>query len=292
MKKSYVFAFLTIFIWSSMATIAKILLSEIPNLQTLAISGLFAFLFLVIVNVFNGSVKLLKHYKASDYIKMAELGFLGLFLYSALYYYGLSQLTAQEACIINYLWPIMLVFFSCTILHEPFTFKKIIAMLMSFAGIIVMSISNNGIREGSFFMGMISCIAAATCYGLFSVLNKKSDYNQNITMTVIWLTVAVCSFAAGPIMENWIEIKGTQWLGLLWLGVATDAIAYLLWSLALNSSGDSAKIANLAYLTPFLSIIVSAVFLKEKITINAILALLLIIGGILMQNINFRKENN
>ena len=37
---------------------------------------------------------------------MAGLGFVGLFLYSALYYYGLMQLSSQEACIVNYLWPI------------------------------------------------------------------------------------------------------------------------------------------------------------------------------------------
>ena len=49
---------------------------------------------------------------------MAGLGFIGLFMYSALYYFGIEQLSSQEACILNYLWPIMIVLFACVILKE------------------------------------------------------------------------------------------------------------------------------------------------------------------------------
>lgn len=133
-------------------------------------------------------------------------------------------------------------------------------------------------------MGIISSIIAAACYGLFSVLNKKADYNQNISMMVSWLVVAVCAMVVGLMIENWVSIKGVQWFGILWLGVVIDAVAYLLWALALKGAENTAQIANLAYLTPFLSLIVSAVFLKEKIELRAFAALIFIIGGILLQN--------
>jgi len=283
-KKSYLFAFCTVFIWGTMASVVKLMLSEIPNLQALAVSSLFAFVFLLIMNFATGDMKKMRHFNLKNYGQMVGLGFLGLFLYSALYYYGIGQLTAQEACVLNYLWPIMLVVFSVLILHEPMTLKKGIAMGLSFLGVVILSVGNTGTGGGSFLLGTVSCIVAAVCYGLFSVLNKKLDMDQNITMMVIWLTVAVCAFAAGPFLEVWVPIKGMAWLGLLWLGVVIDAIAYLLWALALNEAKDSAKIANLAYLTPFLSILISAVFLGEQIKINAVLALLFIVGGILFQS--------
>ena len=132
---------------------------------------------------------------------------------------------------------------------------------------------------------MICCIIAAACYGLFSVLNKKYNYNQNIAMMIIWVTTLVCSFGLGMFTEQWQPIIGMQWIGLMWLGVVTDAIAYLLWAIALNDASNSAIIANLAYLVPFISIVFSAIFLKEKITLNAIVALVLIVGGILFQSI-------
>lgn len=290
MKKNYTFALITILIWASMATMVKVLLADIPNLQALAVSGVFAFLFLFLMNVKTGRIKEIKQYHAKDFGEMAGFGFLGLFLYSALYYYGIGQLGAQEACILNYLWPMMIVLFSCLILKERVTVLKCVAMVCSFLGIVILSLGKNEAAGGNSFGGMVACIVAAACYGLFSVLNKKADYDQNITMMVIWLTVAVCSFAVGPFLEEWVPIQGMQWLGILWLGVMTDAVAYLLWALALKGMEDTAKIANLAYLTPFLSVLVSAVVLKERLKAQALVALVLIIGGILLQSLCERKR--
>ncbi len=284
MKKNYTYAIVTVSIWATLAAISKMLLNDIPNLETLAISGFFAFVFLLILNVKSGIIKEMSSYSVKDYLIMAGHGFLGLFLYSALYYYGLTQLTSQEACILNYLWPIMLVIFSSIILKEKITVTKGIAMLCSFLGIIILSTGNGNAVIANTPSGIVSCIVAAACYGLFSVLNKKADYNQNIAMMVMWFVVAVCSSILGPVTEVWKPIEGAQWLGMLWLGVIVDAVAYLLWALALKDAGNTAKIANLAYLTPFLSLVISAIVLKEQVSLRAIIALLFIVGGILFQN--------
>ena len=290
--KKYIFAGATVLIWSTLAAMVKVLLGDMPNLQMLAISSVFAFAFLLILNLANGSVKIMKQYGVKDYAKMAGFGFLGLFIYSALYYYGIGQLTSQQACILNYLWPIMLVIFSCIILREKMTVMKGVAMACSFIGIIILTMGMDGTQSGgNVAAGVTSCIIAAACYGLFSVLNKKADYNQNIAMMIIWLTTAVCSAALGVCTEQWVPIKGVQWLGLIWLGVVVDAIAYLLWALALNDAKNTATIANLAYLTPFLSLIVSAVVVKEKVDFTAIVALVFIIGGILMQSVFSQKTS-
>ena len=285
MKKNYIYAVVTVLIWSTMAAVVKKMLYDIPSLEALSVSSFLAFLFLLLMNLKTGAIREMKRYSVKDYAVMGGLGFIGLFLYSALYYYGLAQLTSQEACILNYLWPIMLVVFSCIILKEKFTFTKGAAMLCSFAGIVILSLGGGGSSGGNAAAGMISCVIAAACYGLFSVLNKKAAYNQNISMMVVWLAAAVCSMVLGLVTETWVPIRGTQWLGMLWLGVVVDAVAYLLWALALNGAENSAKIANLAYLTPFLSLVVSAVFLDEKITLRALTALVFIIGGILVQSI-------
>ena len=284
MKKSYIYAVTTVLIWATMATVVKAILSNIPNMQALAVSSYFSFLFLLLVSLKKENRQKAKQYTVKDYTRMSGLGFVGLFLYSAFYYYGLTQLTAQEACILNYLWPIMLVVFSCILLKEKMTPMKGIAMLCSFLGIVILSFGGTG-SAGAALPGMLACIAAAVCYGLFSVLNKKADYDQNIAMMVIWLTTAVCATVLGLLTEDWVPVRGVQWLGILWLGVVVDGLAYLLWALALNGTKNTAVIANLAYLTPFLSLEVSAVFLKEQLQPRAFLALVFIIGGILLQNI-------
>ena len=223
---------------------------------------------------------------------MSGLGFLGLFVYSALYYYGLTYLTSQVACILNYLWPMMLVLFSIIILKEKLTFMKAMAMCCSFVGIVILSMGNGSNMTPQAIIGMVSCIVAAASYGLFSVLNKKVDYDQNIAMMVMWLVTAVSAGALGIFVEEWVPIVGAQWIGMIWLGVVVDAVAYLLWALALQGVENTAKIANLAYMTPFMSLILSAIVLKETIQFRAVVALVFIVGGILLQSCyeNFKKK--
>ena len=290
MKKNYLYAFITVFIWATMAAVVKKMLFDIPSLQALAVSGVFAFAFLFLLNVKKGTIKKVKSYSSKDYAIMSGLGFLGLFLYTALYYYGLSQLTSQEACILNYLWPMMLVVFSCIILKEKMTFLKAFAIVCSFIGIVILSWgSGSGLGDGAMF-GIISCIVAAACYGLFSVLNKRTDYDQGFAMMINWLVVVIFATLVGVLTEDWVAIRGVQWLGLLWVGVFTDGLAYLLWALALKGADDTAKIANIAYLVPFLSLIISAIFLDEIITWQAGVAVVFIIGGILLQSICEHKQ--
>ncbi len=292
MKKNYIFAITTVFIWATMAAVVKKILFDIPNLEVLAISSYISSAFLLLVNFFTGKMKGFKQIKTRDIGVLSGLGFIGLFVYSALYYYGLSQLTSQEACIVNYLWPIMLVIFSCIILKEPLTGMKAFAMICSFVGIVILSMGSGENADGNTTLGIISCVIAAACYGLFSVLNKKCNYDQSISMMIFWLVAAVCSTILGLVTENWVAIGGEQWLGLLWLGIVVDAIAYLLWALALNGVKNSAKIANLAFLTPFMSLVVSAVLLNEKIELRAVVALVFIIGGILLQSFYEQKQED
>ncbi len=290
MKKDYVYAVTAVLFWSTTPAITKWLIFDIPNMEALSISSFFAFIFLLLMNTVNGTAGKWKHFSFREYMIMIGLGFIGLFLYSVLYYYGLSQLSSQEACILNYLWPMMLVIFSCPILKEKMSLIKIAAMGCSFMGILILSAGGTDHSYANAAPGMISCILAAACYGLFSVLNKKARLNQNAAMMMFWLTSSVCSLILGAVTETWIPIHGIQWAGLLWLGIAADAAGYLLWALALKGTDNTASIANLAYLTPVLSLIVSAVFLKEKIQPQAAAALAFIIGGIVFQGFAERRQ--
>lgn len=290
MNKNLIYVIITVFIWGTNAPLVKSLLSNIPSFQALSISSFLAAACLLVINLFNGSMKRMKQYRAKHYLHMAGLGFIGMFLYNGLYYIAMKQMTAQEACILNYLWPIMLVLFSCLLLKEKMTVRKAIAMLMSFAGIIVLTAGGGGTAQGNRMLGAVLCILAAASYGLFCVLNKMHDMDQNISMMVIWFSSGVFALVAGLCSEQWIAVTPVQWIGLTYLGAVIDGLAYLLWAIALKGWKSSALAANLSYLVPFLSIILSAIFLKEEVKLTAVAALVLIIGGILIQSLRIGKN--
>ncbi len=287
MEKSLMYGIGAVLIWSTLASVVKSVVTSIPNLEALAISSLIAFLTLFFLNLQSGRLKHLRDYSARRYLHMIGLGLIGMFLYSAFYYLGLSQLSSQEACILNYLWPIMLVLFSVLLLHEKLTVLKFLAMICSFVGVVVLS-AGGGKVAGNHLLGVISCVAAAALYGLFCVLNKKTGYDEMISMMVIWLATAAASAGSGLVPETWVPIVGKQWIGMLWNGVMVNAMAYLFWALALKNSSNTAATANLAYLTPLLSLFVSALLLHERITLHALLALCFILGGIVIQNLKNR----
>ncbi len=290
MKKNHLYALAAVLIWSTMAAVVKSTLADIPNLEVLTVSSVFGSAFLLAMNIRSGAVRRFRTYGLRDLGTMCALGFLGMFLYSWLYFYGISQLTSQEACILNYLWPGMLVLFSCLILREKMTWLKTAALVCSFAGIVILSTGGGEQAAGQRLPGTLACIAAAACYGLFCVLNKKRAFDQNLMMTVCWATVAVCGLILGPLTESWVPIRGWQWAAILWLGVAVHAVAYLLWALGLQGTGNTASVANLAFLTPLLSVGLSALVLGERLRPQAAAALVLILGGILLQSFLDRKR--
>lgn len=263
-----------------MPALTKDLLNALPSFETLALSSSFAASFLFAVNKRTGTLTT----DAGKIFTAASLGFLGLFLYSAFLYYGLERLTSQEACVLNYLWPLMIVLFSCPVLGEKLTRRKLLAVGMSFAGVVIIMLGNASTQNFSSdkFAGALSCVIAAACYGLFSVLNKKFRLEQKFAMTVIWATTAICAFAAGFVTESWCLPTAGQLFALLWLGVMINAVAYLTWALALESSADTARTANLAYLVPILAVFVSTLVFGEELSATVIPALILILGGILV----------
>ena len=283
MKKQYFYAMISIFLWSTTATVTKLLLGDLNSMQILLVGSLFAFIFLFIINLIKGNLKEVKKYKLKDYLQISIIGILGTFLYNLFLYLGIDTLEASQAFIINYLWPIMTVVFACIILKEKLTLRKSIAIILSFIGVIIVTANGNLLNIGrESIIGAIYCILAAVSYGLFSVLNKQKGYDKFLSMMLFYLVSFIISLIYIIISKDMIVIQVNQLIGLIWIGIFTSAIAFTSWALALEK-GDTAKISNLAYMTPFLSLIWTALILKEEINIYSILGLIVIILGIFIQ---------
>ena len=211
------------------------------------------------------------------------LGVIGIFLYDLFFYLGINAMQASQAFIINYLWPIMTVLFACIILKEKFTIRKIIAIIISFIGVIIVSSNGNLLSiEKSSLMGTIYCLLAALLYGLFSALNKKQNYNKYTSMMLFYFNSTIISLIYVIATKRFFVPELSQTLGLLWIGIFTSAVAYTSWALAL-AKGDTARISNIAYLTPFISLVWTGIVLKEKISFYSVLGLVIIVLGIFIQ---------
>lgn len=282
-KREYIYAGISIALWSTTATVTKLLLGNLNSMQILVVGSFFAFIFLLIVNLIKGSLKDLKTYKIKDYLQITGMGILGTFLYNLFLYLGINTLQASQAFIINYLWPIMTVVFACIILKEKMTIKKIVAIILSFLGVTIVTANGDILNvEKNSIIGAGYCILAAISYGLFSVLNKQKTYNKYLSMMLFYLVSFIISLLYTVVSKNRFTIETNQLIGLLWIGIFTSATAFTFWALALEK-GDTAKISNLAYITPFLSLIWTFLLLNEQFSIYSVMGLVIIVLGIVIQ---------
>ena len=285
-KKPYILAGITIFFWSTIATVSKLMLNSVNNFQFLWISSFFACVFLGIVNILTGKVKILKNYTFKDFGITILIGLPGTAFYYLFYYAGADLLPASQAFIINYMWPILSVVFACILLKEKFTMRKIIALGISFVGVAIVGAAD---FESSSLKGIVCCLLGAVSYGSFTALNQKYNYQKDVSMMLNFFATFVLT---GIFLASKNQLFVPDLSGVLlsaWNGILVMATATTLWALALES-GKTAKISNLAYITPFLSLVWIMLVLKEQPAMESIVGLVIIVIGIFVQLTN-KKES-
>jgi len=290
-NKGYFYVFLASILWASTATVSKLLFLHLDNIQVLFYSALFSSASLLIISIIQGKFSLIMTYKLRDYLVFAFMGFIGVFSYQFFLQASLLRMSAQEAFIINYSWPIFVVIFAWLILKEKMTLKKILGLIFSLIGVIVVVTKGNFSMFAFNISGVLFALLGAMFYGFFSILGKKQTYDKLTSVTFFYIFSFLFSAIALFVFSSPISLSPLQIGGLLWLGIFANGLGFVFWFLALKY-GDTAKVSNLIFMTPFLSLIYIYFLLGEKISIYSIAGLIIIIAGILVQSVDFKKLSN
>jgi len=288
-KEAYFYVLLAVLLWGSTASVGKLLLKDLNSIQIPFFTSIIAFITLLIITFFQKKFDLVKKYKIKDYFYFALMGLIGIFLYYTFFYKALMFSSAQEAFIVNYTWPVFVVVFSFMFKLEKFNLKKIIAILLGFIGVyIVVTKGSFSIDSINNIRGIIFALLGAICYGLFTIFTKKKNYERTTSMMFFYLFASIYFLIIILFFYKIPIINVTQFIGLLWLGILTSGLAFLFLQLAYKY-GETAKISNIVFLTPFISLIYIYFLLGEKIIVSSIIGLMIIIAGIVLQSYNFKK---
>ena len=287
-KKSYAYAIISILLWSTVASAFKISLSYVNFLQLLFYSSIVSIFIFFLILLFQNKLSLLETYSKKDYLHSLFLGFLNPFLYYIVLFKAYSLLPAQEAQPLNYTWPIMLVLLSALLLKQKITFKNIFAVFIGFIGVVII-ITRGDISSLKFSdpFGIFLAILSSFLWALFWIYNIKDDRDVvaklflNFSFGFIFILIANLLFSGIKIPS--IEgIFGTAYVGLFEMG-----ITFIIWLKALELSKTTAKISNLLFLTPFISLIFIHLVVGEKILFSTMIGLIFIVTGILLQQYSF-----
>ena len=283
-KRAYLYAFVAVLLWSTIASAFKISLRYTDVFGLLFYASIIASIFLFLYLLFLKKLSLLKTLSKRDYLRSALLGFLNPFLYYTILLKAYSILKAQEAVTLNFIWPIMLVLLSIPILHQRIKPRSILAIVISFIGVFV--IATEGDISGFRFTntaGVLLASGSSVIWAVFWIYNVKDKCDEavrlflNFAFGTVFIFVAMLLFAKVEVPTR-NGILGAAYVGLFEMG-----ITFLMWLKALRLSKTTVHVANLVYLVPFFALVLISFVVGEDILFSTIIGLIFIVGGIILQ---------
>lgn len=290
-KKALLFGLATVGIWSTVASAFKISLRHLDPLQLLLCSCIASLAALTGVAGFQGKLGKLKTLTRSQFIRCALLGILNPFLYYIVLFKAYALLPAQEAQPLNYTWAISLSLLSIPLLGQKMSLKDIAAILVSYFGVIIIS-THGDILSLNFSnpTGVALALGSTIIWALYWIFNTRSSIDPilglllNFAFGLPLIVVATLMFSCFPVLTT------DAALGATYVGFFEMGITFALWltamkHAALPDGGGTARVANLIFLSPFLSLVFIHFLVGEEILPATIAGLAFIIAGnILMQH--------
>lgn len=282
-KQAYLFALLAVLLWSTVATAFKIALEKVDYIELLFYSSFVAFIFLICIVSFEQKWPLIFKLNKTNVATSIIGGILNPFLYYLILFKAYSLLLAQQAMVLNYTWPVLLVLLSAPFLKQKLKPIAITTLLLSFFGVLIIAFKGNfQTFEIGNAWGVFLALFSSLIWASYWLLNLKSSSDESIKLLINFgvgtaLSALVCYSYSSFKLQHF-----NTFLSLVYVGLAEMGIAFYLWLNALKLSSRTDKVSQLIYLSPVLSLLLISLILKENLHWSSIFGLALIIGGIIL----------
>ncbi|MGB7486223.1 MAG: DMT family transporter [Phormidesmis sp.] len=196
--------------------------------------------------------------------------------------WGQQYINASLASILIASAPVFTVVIASLVGKERLTLMRAAGVLVSFSGVVVL-IGPQMLRGLDLRgMGEIAMLCAALCYSLAGFWGRRfqavpAQLVSTMTITMGALIVVPLMFALeSPLEVDWQWSAG---LSVVALGVFSTAIAYIVYFKLLADVGV-VNTSLVSFLVPLSALVMSLVFLKERLSTEAILGMSLILIGL------------
>ncbi len=283
-SKAYLFAGIAIFFWSTVASAFKLSLEHLEPIQLVLYSTLFSICVLFILVLYQGKLNLIRSFSRSDLTKCALLGFLNPCLYYIILFKAYDILPAQEAMVINFSWPVMLVILSIPILKQTIDVKSFLSIIVCYLGVVVIA-TNGDIFSMQFVnpFGVFLMLISTVIWSLFWLFNTKNSNDSLVSLFFIFLFSFPLILVFVLFTNSFVVPSFKGLIGSIYIGFFEMGISLVLWQSALKISTTVSRVASLVFITPFMSLVVLYFVLGEKILVSTFFGLILICTGLILQ---------
>ena len=281
--QAYLYAILAVFLWSTAATAFKLSLRVLDPIQLLFYAVLTAAIALGIILIAQGKWAAIFVCTRRQYLHSLGLGVLNPCAYYLALLRAYDLLPAQEAQPLNYTWAIALALLSIPFLNQKLTAWDAVGGAVSYAGVFV--ISTRGDVMGFRFsdpLGVGLALFSSVLWALYWIFNKRDTRDPVVGIFLNFVFALPVVFA---ICIAFSDVRAGLWgvCGAVYVGLFEMGIAFVLWLSAMKRATHAARIGNLIFLSPFLSLVFIHFLVGEDIFPSTYVGLTLIIAGLIVQ---------
>ncbi|MBU2969489.1 DMT family transporter [Pseudoalteromonas sp. C2R02] len=280
------YALAAVFLWSTVATAFKLALQQLSPLQLVFYASVFSWLFLLGCLTKNKQLTEISPTFRRNKALYIKLGSLNPFLYYLILFKAYDLLPAQQAQALNYTWAIALSLLAVPMLGQKLRKSDIAALSFAYLGVLI--ISTKGLLTELNFqspLGVGLALLSTLLWALYWIYSTKNK-DKPILSLFICFSIGLPLIAAVVTWQNaWIipSIKGT--LAALYVGLFEMGITFVLWLIAMKKAENTAKVSNLIFISPFISLILINQLLGEEIHPATLVGLLFIVTGLMVQKL-------
>ena len=275
----YLYGLGTMLIWSSTFSFTKVSLEafSVPMLSILRFifAGLFMLAFACIKRIGLPDKR-----DIPWFLLAAAVGFS---VYQPVFNKGMNMLTSATACIVIVTAPVITGVFALILFGEKIRIGGWIGMAICFTGIVVLMLWNGvlSINTGIVWMFGAACFLAA--YTLIQrKLTRKYTALQSTAYSIIIAAVMLLFLLPFTDPKELAIATPRQWMSTVYLGFFGSAVSYLCWSKALSLTDKTAKISNLQFLQPALSMTWGFLIVMEVPTAEVFVGMFVILLGMMI----------
>jgi drug/metabolite transporter (DMT)-like permease len=272
-----------VLLWSTVATGFKLGLAQLRPLELLWLGSSISFAFFTGACIVSGRIAKLLSLDARDWLRLACLGLVNPFLYYVVLFEAYDRLPAQIAQPLNYTWAITFALLAIPVLGQRMTARTFGAILVSYSGVLILLSQGRLDGFGSVDpAGVALALGSTVIWAGYWLATVRASDDPLVLMTVSFGAGAGAVGIACALSLGLPALTPTRMAYGAWVGLIEMGITFLLWQRAIASTAHAARIGQLIFLAPFVSLLLIERVLGETVHASTWLGLVVIVAGLLL----------
>ncbi|MGF1742544.1 DMT family transporter [Vibrio profundum] len=291
-RRALIFAISAVLLWSTVATAFKLALQQLTPVQMLTVASIVSAFALSAICLYQGKLSQVPSVFLANPRYYLCMGVINPLAYYLILFKAYDLLPAAQAQAINYSWAITLTLMAAMFLGHRIRKQDWLASGLSYLGVLVIATQGNvlGLNFNS-PLGVGLALLSTLLWASYWILNTKNKADPIISVLLGFLVAIPCAVSLS-IYEgsDWSQVTLQGWAAAGYIGLFEMGITFVLWLSALKLTQNTARISNLIFVSPFISLILLATIIGETIHRSTLVGLVLIVVGLIVQQLKFRSH--